>query len=60
MVWTCVMSNEGLLRCQCAVGFYSWWIMFRGRGQPKLTWNKSVKKDLEWNISMELAMDRSA
>jgi hypothetical protein len=54
------MSNEGLLRCQCAVGFYSWWIMFRGRGQPKLTWNESVKKDLEWNISMELAMDRSA
>jgi hypothetical protein len=34
--------------------------MFRGRGQPKLTWNESVKKDLEWNISMELAMDRSA
>ena len=32
-----------------------------GRGRPKLTWDESVKRDLkEWNISKELAMDRSA
>jgi hypothetical protein len=32
-----------------------------GRGRPKLTWNESVKRDLkEWNISKDLAMDRSA
>jgi hypothetical protein len=32
-----------------------------GRGGPKLTWDKSVKRDLkEWNISKDLAMDRSA
>jgi len=33
----------------------------RGRGRPNLTWDESVKRDLkEWNISKELAMDRSA
>jgi hypothetical protein len=33
----------------------------RGRGRPKLTWGESVKRDFkEWNISKELAMDRSA
>ena len=33
----------------------------RGRGRPKLTWDESVKRDLKkWNISKELAMDRSA
>jgi hypothetical protein len=32
-----------------------------GRGRPKLTWDKSVKRDLkEWNISKDLAIDRSA
>jgi hypothetical protein len=32
-----------------------------GRGRPKLTWEESVKRDLkEWNISKDLAMDRSA
>jgi hypothetical protein len=32
-----------------------------GRGRPKLTWDESVKSDLkEWNISKDLAMDRSA
>jgi hypothetical protein len=32
-----------------------------GRGRPKLTWDESVKRDLkEWNISKNLAMDRSA
>jgi hypothetical protein len=32
-----------------------------GRGRPKLTWDESVKRDLkEWNISKDLAMDRSA
>ena len=33
----------------------------RGRGKPKLTWNEPVKRDLkEWNISKEVASDRSA
>jgi hypothetical protein len=32
-----------------------------GRGRHKLTWDESVKRDLkEWNISKDLAMDRSA
>ena len=32
-----------------------------GRGRPKLTWVESVKRDLEdWNISKEIALDRSA
>ena len=32
----------------------------RDRGRPKLTWDESVKRDLkEWNISKDLAMDRS-
>ncbi|TVU17381.1 hypothetical protein EJB05_33414, partial [Eragrostis curvula] len=32
----------------------------RGRGRPNLTWDNSVKRDLkEWNISKELAIDRS-
>jgi hypothetical protein len=32
-----------------------------GRGRPKLTWDESVKRDLkEWNISKDLAMDKSA
>jgi hypothetical protein len=32
-----------------------------GRGRPKLTWDKSVKRDMKkWNISKDLAMDRSA
>jgi hypothetical protein len=32
-----------------------------GRGRPKLTWDESVKTDLkEWNISKDLAIDRSA
>jgi hypothetical protein len=33
----------------------------RGRGRPRLNWDKTVKRDLkEWNIAKELAMDRSA
>ena len=33
----------------------------RGRCRPKLTWNESVKRDLkDWNISKEIALDRSA
>ena len=33
----------------------------RGRGRPKLTWDESVKRDFkEWNISKDLAIDRSA
>jgi hypothetical protein len=32
-----------------------------GRGRPNLTWDESVKRDLnEWNISKDLAMDESA
>jgi hypothetical protein len=32
-----------------------------GRGRFKLTWDESVKIDLkEWNISKDLAMDKSA
>ena len=33
----------------------------RGRGRPKPTWDESVKRDLkDWDISEELALDRSA
>ncbi|KAJ1699237.1 hypothetical protein LUZ63_007749 [Rhynchospora breviuscula] len=33
----------------------------RGRGRPRLTWDEAVKRDLkDWNISKELATDRSA
>jgi hypothetical protein len=33
----------------------------RGRGRPNLTWDEAVKRDLnEWNIPMELCLDRSA
>ena len=32
-----------------------------GRARPKLTWDESVRRDLkEWNISKEVASDRSA
>jgi hypothetical protein len=32
-----------------------------GRCRPKLTWDESVKIELkEWNISQDLAMDKSA
>jgi hypothetical protein len=31
----------------------------RGRGRPNLTWEESVKRDLnEWCITKELALDR--
>jgi hypothetical protein len=31
-----------------------------GRDRPNLTWDESVKRDLkEWNISKDLAMNRS-
>jgi len=33
----------------------------RGKGRPRLTWEEAVKRDLkEWNVSKELATDRSA
>ena len=33
----------------------------RGRGRSKLTWDESIKRDLkDWNISEEVALDRSA
>ena len=33
----------------------------RGRGRLKLTWDESVKRHLkDWNISKEIALDRSA
>jgi len=32
-----------------------------GTGKPKLTWDESVKRNLkDWDISEELALDRSA
>jgi hypothetical protein len=32
----------------------------RGRGRPNLTWEEAIKRDLkEWNILMELCLDRS-
>ena len=32
-----------------------------GRDRPKLIWDESVKRDLkDWDISEELALDRSA
>ena len=44
----------------CVVGFLSDNVK-RGRGRPKLTWDESVKRDLKnWNISKEIALDRSA
>ena len=31
------------------------------RGRPNLTWEESIKKDLnDWSITNELAMDRGA
>ena len=36
-------------------------IIKRGRGRPKLTWDELIKRDLkDWNISKEIALDRSA
>jgi len=33
----------------------------RVRGRPKLTWDESVKREVkDWNISKEIALDRSA
>jgi hypothetical protein len=33
----------------------------RGRGRPNLTWEEAIKRNLkEWNIPMELCLDRSA
>ena len=33
----------------------------RGRGRPNLTWDESVKRELnDWNIAKELGMDRCA
>jgi len=33
----------------------------RGRERPNLTWEEAIKRDLkEWNIPMELCLDRSA
>jgi hypothetical protein len=33
----------------------------RGRGQPELTWEEAVKRDLnEWDIPKELVTDRCA
>jgi hypothetical protein len=33
----------------------------KGRGRLRLTWKEAIKKYLkEWNISKELALDRSA
>ena len=33
----------------------------KGRGRPRLTWEKAIKRDLkEWNIPKELALERSS
>ena len=35
--------------------------VIRGRGRSKLIWDESTKRDLkDWNISEEIALDRSA
>ena len=45
--------RSGVLKCVDKVKM--------GRGRPKLTWDESVKRDLkDWNISEEVALDRSA
>ncbi|KAG2538731.1 hypothetical protein PVAP13_9NG424228 [Panicum virgatum] len=45
--------RSGVLKCVDKVR--------RGRGRTKLTWDESVKRDLkDWDISEELALDRSA
>ena len=45
--------RSGVLKCVDKVK--------RGRGRPKLTWGESIKRDLkDWDISEELALDRSA
>ena len=56
------MSNGGLRRRQCVVGVLKRVDKVkRGRGRPELTWDESVKRDLkDWDISEELALDRSA
>ena len=56
------MSNEGLLRRRCVVGFVERVDNVKmGRSRPKLTWDESVKRDLkDWNISKEIVLDRSA
>ena len=44
--------HSGVLKCVDKVK--------RGRGRSKLTWDESVKRDLNnWNISKEVALDRS-
>jgi CxxC motif-containing protein (DUF1111 family) len=52
-VFVCVGGGVSRFCCLCHIK--------NGRGRPKLTWDESVKIDLkEWNISKDLAMDRSA
>ena len=56
------MSNEGLLRRRLRNGVLERVNnVKRGRDRPKLTWDELVKRDLkDWNISKEIALDRSA
>ena len=56
------MSNGGLRRRRCVVGVIKLVDKVkRGRGRSKLTWDESIKGDLkDWNISEEVALDRSA
>ena len=45
--------HNGVLKCFDKVKM--------GRGRPKLTWDELVRRDLkDWNISKEVALDRSA
>jgi len=59
MVWACPPEtpeapvHRGIIRRDNNVK--------RGRGRPNLTWEEAIKRDLkEWNIPMELCLDRSA
>jgi hypothetical protein len=59
MVWACPPEtpeapvHRGIIRRDNNVK--------RGRGRPNLTWEEVIKKDLkEWNIPMELCLDKSA
>ena len=59
MVWTCpTMPPEAPVRNGILERVDN---VKRSRGRHKLTWDELVKRDLkDWNISKEIALDRSA